>query len=449
MMSYIDASAVGALEEQATGSFHSQPVPKRQEAGLEEDKTGQSGGGICDLSDARSDDEDVKEYISKVDQQKRAKSHLFHTYGTSILFSLSGLSPDLAGQFDCGGRQPELDSLGCEGHQLNVADADRLIAILATQTRHPSKAALARSLDDKKGIMVQHQKTVLITGCSPGGIGNALAKAFHARGVHVIATARNPAVLSGLADVGMSTVALDVTKPESVEKCKEEVQTITGGVLDTLVNNAGRTYPMPLTDASLSETRAVMEANVIGPLAMVQAFVPLLIGSDDALIINISSTSDRAPFPFKGVYAMSKAALTAFSRTLSVELHHLDIRVLTVVTGFVSTLLGRRPEDPAQPQLPSKSLFTSMANFMIRKEPEGARMSADEYAKHVVNEALKGRGLEVGPLRLWGRKEWYYIGTSSTSVWLMTSLGERFSKWVIMKIWPFWRLKQAVTGKKD
>lgn len=247
--------------------------------------------------------------------------------------------------------------------------------------------------------------------------------------------------------MGMSTLALDVTEPQSIENCKAEVSSITGGHLDILVNNAGVRYPMPLTDASLSETRAVMEANVIGPLAMVQAFVPLLRRSDDGLIVNISSTADRVPFPFKGVYAMSKAALSAFSRTLSVELHYLDIRVLTVVTGFVSSLRGKKPEDPDQPVLPSNSLFHNMASLIVRKE--GKRMSAEEYAEKVVTEALKTRGWELGPLCFWGRREWLWLGTSSGKVWLMTSLGERFSKWIVMKMWGFWRLKKEMKGKKD
>ena len=204
---------------------------------------------------------------------------------------------------------------------------------------------------------------------------------------------------------------------------------------------------MPLTDASLDETRLVMETNVMGPLAMIQAFIPLLVASHDGLIVNISSTSDRAPFPFKGVYAMSKAALSALSRTLSVELHHVGVRVMTVVTGFVHSRLGRRAEDAGQPQLPSSSMFHAMANFLVREV--GGRMSTDQYAERVVDEALKGRGWELGPLGVWGRREWLWLGASTTKVWLMAALGERFSKWVVMRVWGLWRLKQAVSNKID
>ena len=57
-------------------------------------------------------------------------------------------------------------------------------------------------------------------------------------GLHVIATARRPEVLTELAEMGMSALALDVTDAESIKQCHEEVAKLTGGKLDILVNNA-------------------------------------------------------------------------------------------------------------------------------------------------------------------------------------------------------------------
>ena len=57
-------------------------------------------------------------------------------------------------------------------------------------------------------------------------------------GLHVIATARRPEVLSEMADTGMTTLALDVTDAESIKTCHDEVAKLTGGKLDILVNNA-------------------------------------------------------------------------------------------------------------------------------------------------------------------------------------------------------------------
>ena len=83
--------------------------------------------------------------------------------------------------------------------------------------------------------------SVLITGCSPGGIGNALAREFHSRGLRVFATARKVETIVHLKELGIETLVLEVTQEESVERCKKEVERLTGEEgLGYLVNNAGR-----------------------------------------------------------------------------------------------------------------------------------------------------------------------------------------------------------------
>jgi 1-acylglycerone phosphate reductase len=83
------------------------------------------------------------------------------------------------------------------------------------------------------------QKTVLITGCSAGGIGEALAKEFHKKGLRVFATARNLAKMEELKALGLDIIQLDVVDEESIEQAVETVRVATGGALDFLVNNSG------------------------------------------------------------------------------------------------------------------------------------------------------------------------------------------------------------------
>lgn len=83
------------------------------------------------------------------------------------------------------------------------------------------------------------KRTVLVTGCSAGGAGHALALEFAARGLRVFATARSTSSLTGLAEKGIETFALDVTKAESIATLKREITARTGGKLDILYNNAG------------------------------------------------------------------------------------------------------------------------------------------------------------------------------------------------------------------
>ena len=92
---------------------------------------------------------------------------------------------------------------------------------------------------------IDARSTVLITGCSARGLGHALAIAFHNAGLRVFATARNPAKMSGLMDLGIECLQLDVLDEDSIRRCVEDVRRLTGrqgeeeGRLDCLVNNAG------------------------------------------------------------------------------------------------------------------------------------------------------------------------------------------------------------------
>lgn len=82
-------------------------------------------------------------------------------------------------------------------------------------------------------------KSVLITGCSQGGIGDALAREFHAKGLRVFATVRNLAKIQHLKELGLEILQLDVTDDHSITQAVESVKAQTGGTLDILVNNSG------------------------------------------------------------------------------------------------------------------------------------------------------------------------------------------------------------------
>lgn len=143
-------------------------------------------------------------------------------------------------------------------------------------------------------------RTVLITGCSEGGIGAALAKAFHAKGYQVYATLRNPSKAGSLEGVeGIEISTLDVTKKESIEQCVQHIKMKTGGTLDILVNNAGADCTMPLLDVSLEEAKALYDLNVWAVLALTQAFAPMLIKARGA-VVNINSVAAKMVLAWGG-----------------------------------------------------------------------------------------------------------------------------------------------------
>ena len=90
-------------------------------------------------------------------------------------------------------------------------------------------------------------KTVLITGCSNGGIGAGLAKSFHEHGHHVFAAVRTPSKASDLEALPNVTIlTLDVTSKDSIAKAVKTVEQHVGQHgLDVLVNNAGHGQAKP------------------------------------------------------------------------------------------------------------------------------------------------------------------------------------------------------------
>ena len=142
--------------------------------------------------------------------------------------------------------------------------------------------------------------TVLITGCSDGGIGSALATVFQARDFHVFATLRDPAKASELSKLSNVTVLrLDVTDSSHIAAAVKTVEGETGGKLDYLINNAGRNHFMPLLDENIDAAKRIFDINVWGTLAVTQAFAPLLIDAQGALI-NITSISGYLNIPWMG-----------------------------------------------------------------------------------------------------------------------------------------------------
>jgi 1-acylglycerone phosphate reductase len=149
------------------------------------------------------------------------------------------------------------------------------------------------------------EKTVVVTGCSNGGLGAAMAKAYQARGFRVFATLRNRAKVGSLADIeGIEILELDVTSEESVYQCAKAVEKLTGGSLDILVNNAAISTIMPLLDTSVDDAKKMYDSNVWAVLLMTQAFAPMLIKSRGT-ICNISSVSSELVFAWQGRWQLS------------------------------------------------------------------------------------------------------------------------------------------------
>lgn len=144
------------------------------------------------------------------------------------------------------------------------------------------------------------KKTVLITGCSQGGIGEHLCRVFHEKGYYVFATLRSPAKAGSLSQLEhLEVVPLEVTSAESIQSAAATVAKRTNGSLDVLVNNAGADFVTPLLDVNLDEAKRLYDINVWSIVATAQAFAPMLIKAKGTMC-NISSTAACMPFAYAG-----------------------------------------------------------------------------------------------------------------------------------------------------
>ncbi|GIJ82527.1 hypothetical protein Asppvi_001035 [Aspergillus pseudoviridinutans] len=262
-----------------------------------------------------------------------------------------------------------------------------------------------------------NRKSVLITGCSPGGIGNSLAREFHRNGLRVFATARDAKKIDDLAALGIETLDLVVDDEQSVKSCCSEVEKRLGDKgLDFLVNNAGRNYTVPATEIDLGEARKTFETNFFAVISICQTFLPLLMKAKGTIVM-IGSVAGIIPYVFGSVYNASKAALHSFSDTLRVELAPFGVNVTTVITGGVQSRIAR-----TQRTLQPNSLFTPIEDEYARRvtHSQDGAMPHAAYARSVVRQVLYGSA----PWRwLWpwaqGRKSWIWEGNKSWLIWLL------------------------------
>ncbi|TVY86134.1 Short-chain dehydrogenase, partial [Lachnellula willkommii] len=256
------------------------------------------------------------------------------------------------------------------------------------------------------------QKTVLITGTSQGGIGDALAKEFHRKGLRVIATARNLAKVQHLKDLGLDVLALDVVDHASIQNAVKSVETLTGGKLDILINNSGNGYSQSLLDSEVDIARKMFDVNVFALIEVTKAFAPLLIASKGK-VVNIGSVAGIIPLPWAGYYDASKAAVNHLTRALRIELSPFGVDAINITAGVIKTKFFDNLDTP---RLPANSLYAPAKDLiepaMAGEGLEEAGIEADVFATAVVKNVLKSNST---------KDQW--VGGNTLIIWLASTFG--------------------------
>lgn len=225
-------------------------------------------------------------------------------------------------------------------------------------------------------------KTALVTGGTKG-IGKAIADRLANAGAKVIVTARN---VPNDGENKHHFIAADLTKPEHALSLAQQISEQYGGV-DILINNVGGlTTPgggySTLTDKHWEDE---LQLNLLAGIRLDRTLLPKMIAQKSGVIIHISSVAAKQPlWNLNLAYAVSKAALSSYSKALATELATKGVRVLTVSPGATRTPLmeGFIQDYATSAGIPVEEAFSQLLS-QIGGIPMGRMAEPDEVASLV------------------------------------------------------------------
>lgn len=230
-------------------------------------------------------------------------------------------------------------------------------------------------------------KRALVTGGSRG-IGAAIALALAERGAQVAFTYQSAAdkadgVVKSIEKEGGRAVAIqaDSGDPDAIVRAVDEAVTALGG-LDILVNSAAVGHSGAIADIDVDDFQKLMDVNVRAPVLFAKAVIPHL-GAGGRIVSIGSGLGERVPFAGITAYAMSKSALTSFTRGLSRELGPAGITANLVQPGSVDT--DANPADG--PAADFQRSLTSVGRYAEPREIANAVAFLASPAASVINGA--------------------------------------------------------------
>ncbi len=173
-------------------------------------------------------------------------------------------------------------------------------------------------------------KLVVVTGAS-GGIGLETCTIFKNNGFQVIGTDRHQLENTAVDYFFQGEITDEKMWGEIANKIKS-----LSGVLNSLVNIAGRNYLAEISDTDLDEWRNMMDVNVLGMVASIKHMAPLLKKAPNASVVNMSSISGYIGSIGYAAYCTTKGAVDSLTKSLALELAP-EVRVNAIAPGWIET----------------------------------------------------------------------------------------------------------------
>jgi len=231
--------------------------------------------------------------------------------------------------------------------------------------------------------------TILITGGGTG-IGRGLAEAFHKEGNKVIIAGRRQQQLdeTAAANPGMKSEVLDVASPDAIRAFAEKLKS-EWPALNVVIHNAGIMKPEMIEKGSVSDAEAIVTTNLLGPIRLTAALLPLLKKQPQATIMTVSSGLAFVPLAITPTYCATKAAVHSYSQSLRYQLGDTRIQVVELIPPYVQTeLMGaEQANDPNA--MPLKDFIAETVN-LLRASPEATEITVQRVKPLRTAEASGG-----------------------------------------------------------
>jgi len=216
--------------------------------------------------------------------------------------------------------------------------------------------------------------TILITG-GGSGIGRGLAEALHALGNQVILAGRRKGPLeeTAKANPGMKFLTLDIEDRTAIRAFAGRFAA-EHPEINVLVNNAGIMRAEDLLDQQddLNDAESMVTTNLLGPIRLTAALLPLLRKQPHSAILNVSSGLAFVPLAFTPTYCATKAALHSYTLSLRYQLKDTTTEVIEIIPPYVQTELMDGAEDPRA--MPLKA-FIAETMALLKSSPTPQEIS--------------------------------------------------------------------------